>query len=314
MARSTHLQHPWRHRLAVAVATLALVLPGAAAAKHFSAWGPAEAEIGINDPAPPPQADGCPIESPNGLELYIASNRAGNVGGSGDPNDIWKAQRATVDSDWGSPENLGSIVNSAAADFCPTPLNGNRLLFVSTRGGPGACGMGDMYFTRNNPRLGWSAPVNLGCDPVGPNSAGGEFSPSLVETDQGVLLYFSRPSLAGDQDIYVSSQRPDGGFGPATPVSELNTTAADQMPNVSRDGLEIVFSSTRGGGFGGQDVYTANRSSTTDAWSNVANVGSNVNTGGNETRASLSGDGERLHFGRDGTIFVSIREKVTGRD
>jgi hypothetical protein len=32
-----------------------------------------------------------------------------------------------------------------------------------------------------------------------------------------------------------------------------------------------------------------------------------VNTAGNETRSSLSRDGERLHFGRDGNIFVSTR-------
>jgi hypothetical protein len=44
------------------------------------------------------------------------------------------------------------------------------------------------------------------------------------------------------------------------------------------------------------------------------NAGSNVNTAAAETRASLSGDGERLHFGRLGDIYVSTREKITGSD
>lgn len=292
---------------------LALSAPGLVGAKRLSAWGPAVPESGINSP----QADGCPIESPNGLELYIASTRPGNVGGAADPNDIWVAQRASTTSPWSPPVNLGAPVNSAAADFCPTPLNGNWLLFVSTRGGPGSCGLGDMYLTRNNPRHGWSPPANLGCAATGagPNFAGGEFSPSLVETAEGVLLFFSSsgPDPAHDQDIYVSRQRADGSFAPATPVAELNTAAHDQMPNVSRDGLEIVFSSTRGG-LGGQDVYTAHRASTADAWSAPVNLGSSVNTGGNETRASFSGDRERLHFGRDGDIYVSTRTKLTGRD
>jgi hypothetical protein len=39
------------------------------------------------------------------------------------------------------------------------------------------------------------------------------------------------------------------------------------------------------------------------------NLGSNVNTAGNETRSPLSLDGLRLHFGRDGGIYVSTRSR-----
>src|SRR5690606_14905623 len=115
-----------------------LALPATVSAKHFSAWGPADPEAAVvNTPLP----EGCPIESPSGLELYIARGFSeGNVGGSADTNDIWKATRPSVDSPWTAPQNLGAIVNSPAADFCPTPLTGKYLLFVSSRGGPAACG------------------------------------------------------------------------------------------------------------------------------------------------------------------------------
>lgn len=174
MARSTHLRHPWRHRVAVAVATLTLVLPAAASAKQFSAWGPADPVGAVNSAA----ADGCPIESPNGLELYIASNRTGNVGGAGDPNDIWRSTREAVDAEWSPPVNLGATVNSGAADFCPTPLNGGWLLFVSARGGPQACGVapaGDIYITREHPVRAWETPRHLGCAPAGPAGIIGPF-------------------------------------------------------------------------------------------------------------------------------------------
>jgi hypothetical protein len=46
------------------------------------------------------------------------------------------------------------------------------------------------------------------------------------------------------------------------------------------------------------------------SWSTPVNLGGNVNTLGNETRASLSGDGHRLHFGRDGDVYVSERSTV----
>lgn len=303
---------PLVRALGLALAALLLLTAGAVQAKQFSAWGLAVPETGINTAA----AEGCPIESPDGLSLYIASNRAGGVGDP-DPNDIWVAQRASVDAPWGPAVNLGEPVNSVYADYCPTPLHGNALLFVSTR--PGGCGGGDLYLGRRNPAHGWSI-QHLGCDAAGtgPNFPGGEFGPSLVETAEGVLLYFSSDGyeVGGDQDIYVSRQRADGSFEPATVVPELSTTFHDFMPNVRKDGLEIVFNSNRGGpdSFGGQDVYTASRQSTADPWSAPTNLGPNVNTAGNETRSSLSGDGERLHFGRDGEIYVSTREKVTGQN
>ena len=104
--------------------------------------------------------------------------------------------------------------------------------------------MGDIYITRRNPRHGWEEPINLGCNPSGPNTSAAEFSPSFVETDEGVLLYFSKYNVGRTQDIYVSRQRADGSFGPGEPVAELNlATHDDQMQNVSRDGLEIVFAS-----------------------------------------------------------------------
>ena len=288
-----------------------IAAPATVSAKNFSAWSLAVPETAINDPGFP---DGCPIEAPNGLSIYFASTRTPNTGNTG-LNDIWMAERSSVDAPWSAPQALPEPVNSAAADFCPTPLTGKRLFFVSDRVISGvSCGAGDMYRTRNNPAHGWEAPINLGCSSTGagPNSSGPEFSPSIVETSGGTLLFYSGPGAAGGQDIYVSVQRANGTFAPGTPVTELNTGSNDQMPNVSRDGLEIVFSSDRSGGIGGMDVYSSTRASTSDPWSAPVNLGSNVNTGASETRASLSGDGERLHFGRSGEIYVSERTKVTG--
>ena len=294
-------------------ATIALLVSTAAIGKEFNAWGLAVPEDAINTAA----GEGCPIESPNGRDLYIASNRDGTLGG----NDIWVAHRSNDRAPWSEPQNLGAAINSEFNDYCPTPLNGNWLLFVSERPGPGTCnagpGAGDIYLARYNPGHGWSTPQHLGCDAdgTGPNFPGGEFGPSVAQTSSGTFLFFSSSGYGTDMNIYMSRQRADGSFERATLVSELNTPAADFMPNVSRDGLEIVFNSNRPGSIGGsQDIYTSSRSSTSDPWSPPVNLGPNVNTGGNETRSSLSGDGERLHFGRDGEIYVSTRIKVTGSD
>jgi hypothetical protein len=297
---------PVRRILTLAAATaIVAMLPAVATAKTHGPWGAASLEVGVNSA----RADGCPMETVDGLTLFFASTRPGAVGGDTDPNDIWKISRPAIDAAWGQAVHLPAPVNSSAADFCPTPLPGNRLFFVSARGGPGSCGAGDIFRTRKQPVKGWLQPTNLGCvaDGTGPNFGGGEFSPSVFEVDGVTYLYFSSTGLGSDQDIYVSRQRADGSFSAPTAVADLNTGSADQMPNVRRDGLEIVFVSDRPGGEGGLDIYTATRATATSAWSTPVAV-AEVNNEGSESRPSLSGDGKRLHFGRGGDIWVSTRE------
>ena len=52
--------------------------------------------------------------------------------------DIWVAHRSSTDEGFGAPVNLGAPINSGANDFCPTPVRGKGLFFVSTRAG--GCG------------------------------------------------------------------------------------------------------------------------------------------------------------------------------
>lgn len=293
-------------------------------------WGP------WSDPQPvaavnTAAGDGCPIEAPDGQSLYVASNRAAS--GAQGKLDIYRARR-TPAGGWGVPENLGAPVNSPEFDYCPTPLPNGELLFISSRksredcypgnapppapaGGPAP---GDMYKSREQAGGGWTQPVHLGCYPKGPNTAGAEYSPSWVRTAEGVFLYFSSdgyPDSQG-QDIYVSRVADDGSVGPGRRVAELSTSADDRMPNVSADGLEIVFSSNRAGASPfDQDIYVATRPTTIAPWSAPQRLPQTaINTPGSETRASMSADGSRLYFGRrvdandPGDVFVSTRTRI----
>ena len=286
----------------------------AAAAPALSDWSTAQKidEIaGNSSELNTPARDGCPILSPDGKSLFMASDRPGGHGGL----DIWRARRERVDAPFGAPENLPAPINSAADDFCPTPLRGGRLLFVSSRTTAESCGMGDIYSTRLNPVLGWREPSHLACAPAGPNSSLDEQGPSYVELDGGAQLYFSSSSPVVPGEIYVSSSADGESFGPAAPVSELNSAANDIQPNVRKDGREIVFSSNHSypGAQGGQDLYVASRASVDDAWSAPANAGP-VNTAAGETRPSLAWDARTLLFGRApgpegmADIYISTRE------
>jgi len=289
--------------------------PSALAKPRWSEFGPATAVLDTANSV----AGGCPIESRDGLSIYMASAKSGGEGGL----DIWVAHRPDKESAFGLAENPGAPVNSPENDYCPTPIGGKYLIFVSTRpAGPDgvACGGGDIYLTRNNPAHGWDAPLNLGCAETGDgvNTAGGEFSPSLVEAGDNVYLYFSSDHT-GNHDLYVSTMRPDGSFPPGEPVDELNTEFDDRMPSVSKDGLEIVFASSRptwGGGqaaFGSFDIYYASRNNLKEPFSEPVNLGSGINTADGETRSSFSWDSERVYFGRAGEIYVTEREKLRGK-
>jgi hypothetical protein len=292
----------WRGKRAVGVALAAVTALGiVGSALGWSAAQKVDTINGNSSELNTPSLDGCPIQSPDGLSLYMASNRPGGKGGL----DIWMATRSSTSAPWGAPTNLGEPVNSAADDFCPTPVGKNGLFFVSRAALPGACGQGDLYFTHGTGTSGWAEPERLLCAPAGPNSALDEQGPSWVDVSGKLRgqkqLYFSRssasPAVAGE--IFMSTRQDGARFGPASAVAELNDAAAnDIQPNVVANGLEVVFSSNRAGTVGAQDIWISSRGKLTDSWSAPTNLGAVVNTTAAESRPSLSRDGGQLLFGR----------------
>ncbi|MEM1263262.1 MAG: hypothetical protein AAGH76_12755 [Pseudomonadota bacterium] len=289
---------------ATAATVLLATLPSIAGATN---WG---AEYGYGDWLETVPVDGvaggCPIESFDARTLWTASGRGGTL-------DVWTYERKRKKGPFTDGPNLvGDPVSLPDADdFCPTPIGDRWLFFVSDR--PGGCGGVDMYIVRlpKHGRPNYAEAKNLGCaKDGGPNTAGRELAPAFVRTEAGTFLYYSS-DIDGSQDIYVSNQSMTGEFGVGQPVHELNGDAADQQPNVRRDGLEIVFSSNRDGG--GQDVFIATRTSVYEPFGDVRNLTEELDlptVDGNETRASLSRDGYRLYYGSGGTIFVTEREQI----
>ena len=278
--------------LVVAATMLLAIAASPVSAKNLGEWAPAqslESLPGSSSEVNTAFLDGCPIQAPDGLSFYTASNRTGGLGGI----DIWVAHRSSTDEGFGAPENLGAPINSVADDFCPTPVRGKGLYFVSRRAGACAVNSADIYFARLNPAQGWTTPENLGCTL---NSSGDEFSPSYVEENGSGVLYFSS-NRGGNHDIYRSLEQADGSFAAPTAIDSINTASNEFRPNVRKDGREIVFDSDRPGGLGATDIYSAGRPSVDDAWSTASNLGTAINTAAGESRASLSWDGRTLLFG-----------------
>ena len=306
-----------RARLLVLIGiAVAMIFTPLVSAKHFGPWGgPVNMESipGTSPELNTPSNEGYPIQSPDGLSLYIVSDRPGGFGAL----DILVARRASTDEPWGAPENLGLPINSSANDWSPTPVPGHGLFFVSTR--VDTCGLDDIYFTRFKDGA-WEEPQNVGCQI---NSTAFDFGPSYFEDENGhAILYFASNRPGGfeaggaDFDIYFSVD-----FGPAQLAPGLNTAFNDNRPNVRKDGREIVFDSNRPGGLGLLDIYTASRETTAADWSSPTNPGSPINSAANDARPTLSRDGFTMFFGSnrpggDGQsdLYMTTREKRTGND
>jgi hypothetical protein len=125
----------------------------------------------------------------------------------------------------------------------------------------------------------------------------------------------NRPGI-GAFDLYSSTLRKDGTFGPAALIAELSDVAADPGMMVDFTGLEAFFYSGRPGGVGGQDLWTATRQSVLAAWSSPVNLGPLVNSATIDQRPYIASDRQTLFFGSDRAggqggvdLYITTRSK-----
>jgi len=249
--------------------------------------------------------------SRDGRSLYFGSNRPGGFGGT----DLWVSQRATPHDPWGSPINLGPVINTGANELVPAfSPDGHWMFFNSDRpGGYGGLDVWASYRRNTHDDFAWTTPVNLGANI---NTAGLDAGAAYLRTDadedrsgdeqdsehDGLdLLFFGsdRPGGLGLADLYISTKNSNGTFGPPTLLSELSSPSNDQRPSIRRDGLEVFFYSGRPGGVGANDLWVATRETLMQVWSTPQNVGSIVNSSANDFHPSLSADGQTLYFASD---------------
>jgi len=86
--------------------------------------------------------DGTPSISVDGLTLFFASKRPGGFG----PRSLWMTTRPSTSQAFGTPTNLGPVVNSDFMDVAPSiSADFRTLFFVSDR--PGGEGGSDIWMT-----------------------------------------------------------------------------------------------------------------------------------------------------------------------
>ncbi len=133
-----------------------------------------------------------PVLSADETKLYFASNIPGGEGGF----DIYYT---TINSDgsYGTPVNLGKVINTQHREQFPFVSEEGNLFFSSN----GHLGLGMMdLFVSENVQGGFTKPINLGA-PI--NSQYDDFSLSYYDKNKG---FFSSNRVSANDDIYSFEQ------------------------------------------------------------------------------------------------------------
>ena len=133
-----------------------------------------------------------PALSPDEKYLYFASDMPGSFGNS----DIFRVE-ILGDNQYGTPENLGNIINTAGRESFPY-ISKDNVLYYSSDGIPGLGGL-DIFAVKFNADGSTSKPVNIG---MPGNSADDDFC-FVFDSDSKVgFLTSNRPGGKGKDDIY----------------------------------------------------------------------------------------------------------------
>jgi outer membrane protein OmpA-like peptidoglycan-associated protein len=132
-----------------------------------------------------------PAFSPDGNELYFASNRPGGFGGI----DLYKATRL-ANSDFGNPVNLGPTINTPGNELFPRLASDGKLFFASD-GHPGF-GKLDLFVAEKEE----SGKLNIRNLGQNFNSPSDDFGIFFSEYPKAGFISSNKEGGEGDDDIY----------------------------------------------------------------------------------------------------------------
>ena len=219
-----------------------------------------------------------------------------------------------------TPENLGGNINSELKDYLPVlSVDMNTLVFTRTIPDDRTpSGFQEDFYAAFKDGGEWIKAFNIG-KPL--NTEVNEGGHSLTPDGQAMFFticdhygfYGKGRAGHGSCDIFVTLLK-NGKWGEAKNLGpKVNKRSHDAQPSMSSDGRTLYFSSTRGGGYGENDIYMSRI--TSKGWTTPVNLGGVINTPGREEGVFIHPDNQTLYFSSDGhpglgdnDIFMSKRQ------
>lgn len=195
--------------------------------------------------------------------------------------------------------NLGDSINTENDEYWPS-LTIDEKILIFTRLVPTNVSyikQEDFYISRKKEDK-WIRAKNMG-RPM--NTKGNEGAQSI--SANGKLFVYTvcdRPD-ANSCDLYVSYKDGNRWTTPKNIGAPVNTRFWESQPSVSADGRTIYFVSNRPGTYGGMDIWYTTRNEK-NQWNSPKNMGTNINTSGNETSPFIHPDDHTLYFASTGHI------------
>ena len=192
-----------------------------------------------------------------------------------------------------APRNAGDSINSADLEYYPSVTIDDKIL-VFTRRVKGY--NEDFFVSARNDSL-WSKAKGIDGDI---NSNFNEGAQNISQ--DGEWLVFTGcnfPEGLGSCDLFFSSLTKRGWSTPENLGEPVNSEFWESSPCLSPDKRELYFSSNRPGGYGGKDIYVSKRMPN-GRWSEPENLGSKINTGGDESCPFIHADNQTMYFTSNG--------------
>ncbi len=188
--------------------------------------------------------DACVGLSADGQILFIFKTNPDLISG-----DLYESRMGL--EDWEDPVKLGSDINSEYIETSASiTLDDRTLYFSSDR--PGGFGGKDIYKVIRLPNGEWSKAINLG--PI-INTPYDEDAP-FVHSDRKTLYFSSKGHQnMGGYDVFKTVYENNTWSDPENLKYPVNTVKDDIFFVLSADGKVGYYSSSREGGYGGQDLY-----------------------------------------------------------
>lgn len=194
------------------------------------------------------------------------------------------------------PFRIDSPVSTSTLEYFPVLTADSRMLFF-TRMDNDKGFMFENVYVAFKTETGWNEAYSLGA-PINTNE--NEALNSISPDGRTIYLTMcNRQGNFGTCDIYTADRTGNRWSRPRNMGATINSRSWDGHPTISADGKTLIFSSTRSGGYGGQDLWMSQKDSDGN-WKTPVNLGEHINTSGDEKTPFLHFDNQTLYFTSDG--------------